>query len=71
MLKIKPYFGNKTLNSISQLELEEWQNILLKKYASRSVVKYRSVFYCSLFFSSVFYKDNEKTAVVVQKNKKP
>jgi integrase len=44
-LKIKPYFGNKTLNSISQLELEEWQNILLKKYASSTVVKYRSVFY--------------------------
>lgn len=47
-LKIKPYFGNKTLNSIFQLELEEWQNILLKKYASRSVVKYRSVFYSIL-----------------------
>ena len=44
-LKIKPYFGNKTLNSISQLELEEWQNILLKKYKSSSVIKYRSVFY--------------------------
>lgn len=44
-LKIKPYFGNKFLNSISPIELEDWQNQLLKKYASRSVVKYRSVFY--------------------------
>lgn len=44
-LKIKPYFGNKLLNSITPLELEEWQNKLLKKYAPQSVVKYRSVFY--------------------------
>lgn len=44
-LKIKPYFGNKLLNSITPLELEDWQNQLLKKYKSSTVVKYRSVFY--------------------------
>ena len=43
-LKIEPYFGNKLINSISQLQLEEWQNMLLKKYSVASVVKYRSVF---------------------------
>jgi integrase len=44
-LKIKPHFGNQLLNSITPLELEDWQNQLLKKYAASSVVKYRSVFY--------------------------
>lgn len=43
-LKIKPYFGNKLINSITQLQLEEWQNSLLKKFSVASVVKYRSVF---------------------------
>lgn len=47
-LKIQPYFGNKLLNFITPLELEEWQNKLLKKYAPQSVVKYRSVFYSIL-----------------------
>ena len=42
---IKPYFGELDLKSISPLELEEWQNILLSKYKASSVSKYRSVLY--------------------------
>ncbi|MCT7618525.1 tyrosine-type recombinase/integrase [Aliarcobacter butzleri] len=44
-IKIKPYFGNQLLNSITPLELENWQNQLLKKHKVFTVVTYRSVFY--------------------------
>ncbi len=41
---IKPYFGHRTIISIKPIELEKWQNSLLRKYKNSTVVKYRSVF---------------------------
>lgn len=45
ILKIKPYFGNHLLNSITPFELESWQNKLLIRHKPNSVAKYRSIFY--------------------------
>ena len=42
---IKPYFGNILIIDIKPIQLEEWQNKLLKKYKVNSVTKYRSILY--------------------------
>lgn len=42
---INPYFGKHLLIDIAPLELEEWQQRLLKKYKPSSVTKYRSILF--------------------------
>ncbi len=44
-IKIRPYFKEFELKDITPIMLESWQNKLLDKYSTQSVVKYRSVFY--------------------------
>ena len=41
---IAPYFGKKELENISPLEIERWQNELIKKYKSSTVQKLRTIF---------------------------
>lgn len=47
-LKVNPFFGNTLIIDITPLQVEDWQNNLLKKYSVYSVVKYRSVFFSIL-----------------------
>jgi len=42
---ISPYFGYRTLDSITPLELEKWQSELLQKYKPLTVQKFRSILY--------------------------
>jgi len=41
---IKPYFGDKLLHLIKPIDIEKWQNKLLKEFKHLTVQKYRSVF---------------------------
>lgn len=41
---IAPYFGKKELNNITSLEIERWQNELMKKYKSSTIIKLRTIF---------------------------
>lgn len=40
---IKPYFLNYSITDIKPIQLEEWQNKLLDKYSTNTVVRYRSI----------------------------
>lgn len=42
--KIIPYFGNKSIQSISPIQLMDWQNTLMESNKASSVRKYRTVF---------------------------
>lgn len=41
---IAPYFGKKELENITPLEIEHWQNELMKKYKSSTIIKLRTIF---------------------------
>ena len=41
---IAPYFGKKELENITPLEIERWQNELMKKYKSSTIIKLRTIF---------------------------
>lgn len=49
---ILPYFKGRKLSSIKPIELEAWQNRLMRKYKAGTVQKYRSIFY-SIFTRAV------------------
>ncbi len=43
---IKPYFENKLINSIKPMDIEKWQNELIKKgYSQNTLMRYKSIFF--------------------------
>lgn len=41
---VKPYFGDKLLHLVKPIDIEKWQNKLLKNFKHLTVQKYRSIF---------------------------
>ncbi len=52
---IKPYFLNYSITDIKPIQLEEWQNNLLDKYSTNTVVRYRSIL--NLILNKAFEND--------------
>lgn len=53
--QIKPYFLKYNIDEIKPLQLEEWQNKLLDKYSTHTVIRYRSIL--NLILSKAFEND--------------
>ena len=67
---ISPEFGQRRLDSISSMELLDWQNIKLKKYKVSTVKKFRSIF--NMILSDALLEEliEKNPFVHVQKPKK-
>lgn len=52
---IKPYFLNYSISDIKPIQVEEWQNKLLDKYSSNTVIRYRSIL--NLILNKAFEND--------------
>ncbi|MDY3205751.1 MAG: tyrosine-type recombinase/integrase [Arcobacter sp.] len=53
--QIKPYFLKYNIDEIKPLQLEEWQNKLLDKYSTHTVIRYRSIL--NLILNKAFEND--------------
>lgn len=53
--QIKPCFLNYSITDIKPIQLEEWQNQLLNKYSTHTVIRYRSIL--NLILNKAFQND--------------